>query len=192
LPRSGCAGPVAQLDRASPSEGEGRTFESCRVRQPPHAATRASGRRADRPGRGHMPGGGHLVSRPPHPAAKHNSVAPGSARGSGCPPSGSPQANDAGHRHRLSLPERTAGKRMGQVAIARTRTPSIKGDGDVFGAQRNPSVARPHNRHAARNGSGGGSGGTGIGGGGSWIGAGSSGSGTTGGPPGGTGGSDRM
>ena len=27
------AGPVAQLDRASPSEGEGRTFESCRVRQ---------------------------------------------------------------------------------------------------------------------------------------------------------------
>ena len=26
-------GPVAQLDRASPSEGEGRTFESCRVRQ---------------------------------------------------------------------------------------------------------------------------------------------------------------
>ncbi len=28
-----CAGPVAQLDRASPSEGEGRTFESCRVRQ---------------------------------------------------------------------------------------------------------------------------------------------------------------
>lgn len=25
-------GPVAQLDRASPSEGEGRTFESCRVR----------------------------------------------------------------------------------------------------------------------------------------------------------------
>jgi hypothetical protein len=26
------AGPVAQLDRASPSEGEGRTFESCRVR----------------------------------------------------------------------------------------------------------------------------------------------------------------
>jgi hypothetical protein len=29
----GCAGPVAQLDRASPSEGEGRTFESCRVRQ---------------------------------------------------------------------------------------------------------------------------------------------------------------
>jgi hypothetical protein len=32
-PRMGCAGPVAQLDRASPSEGEGRTFESCRVRQ---------------------------------------------------------------------------------------------------------------------------------------------------------------
>src|SRR6185437_12465495 len=29
----GRAGPVAQLDRASPSEGEGRTFESCRVRQ---------------------------------------------------------------------------------------------------------------------------------------------------------------
>jgi hypothetical protein len=32
-PDQGCAGPVAQLDRASPSEGEGRTFESCRVRQ---------------------------------------------------------------------------------------------------------------------------------------------------------------
>ena len=31
-----CAGPVAQLDRASPSEGEGRTFESCRVRQSNH------------------------------------------------------------------------------------------------------------------------------------------------------------
>ena len=27
------AGPVAQLDRALPSEGRGRTFESCRVRQ---------------------------------------------------------------------------------------------------------------------------------------------------------------
>src|ERR1700712_3048963 len=27
------AGPVAQLDRASPSEGEGRRFESFRVRQ---------------------------------------------------------------------------------------------------------------------------------------------------------------
>src|SRR5947209_394112 len=26
-------GPVAQLDRALPSEGKGRTFESCRVRQ---------------------------------------------------------------------------------------------------------------------------------------------------------------
>ena len=26
-------GPVAQLDRALPSEGRGRTFESCRVRQ---------------------------------------------------------------------------------------------------------------------------------------------------------------
>lgn len=25
--------PVAQLDRALPSEGKGRTFESCRVRQ---------------------------------------------------------------------------------------------------------------------------------------------------------------
>src|SRR5690242_6171630 len=28
------AGPVAQLDRALPSEGRGRTFESYRVRQP--------------------------------------------------------------------------------------------------------------------------------------------------------------
>ena len=27
------AGPVAQLDRALPSEGKGRTFESSRVRQ---------------------------------------------------------------------------------------------------------------------------------------------------------------
>ena len=30
------SGPVAQLDRASPSEGEGRTFESCRVRHKLH------------------------------------------------------------------------------------------------------------------------------------------------------------
>src|SRR5450631_4482983 len=29
--------PVAQLDRALPSEGKGHTFESCRVRQPSFA-----------------------------------------------------------------------------------------------------------------------------------------------------------
>src|SRR5437870_2895222 len=31
--------PVAQLDRASPSEGEGHTFESCRVRHLPKRST---------------------------------------------------------------------------------------------------------------------------------------------------------
>ncbi len=31
--------PVAQLDRALPSEGRGHRFESCRVRQPTHAMT---------------------------------------------------------------------------------------------------------------------------------------------------------
>jgi hypothetical protein len=32
--------PVAQLDRALPSEGKGHTFESCRVRQCPFEAQR--------------------------------------------------------------------------------------------------------------------------------------------------------
>ncbi|MDB5605099.1 MAG: hypothetical protein JWP25_1999 [Bradyrhizobium sp.] len=31
--KDGLAAPVAQLDRALPSEGKGHTFESCRVRQ---------------------------------------------------------------------------------------------------------------------------------------------------------------
>jgi hypothetical protein len=47
--------PVAQLDRALPSEGRGHRFESCRVRQPPKSsrigtasALKRSSRRDDR------------------------------------------------------------------------------------------------------------------------------------------------
>ena len=43
-------GPVAQLDRASPSEGEGRTFESCRVRQSGQHVTDAAARVPEGPG----------------------------------------------------------------------------------------------------------------------------------------------
>jgi hypothetical protein len=41
----GSDGPVAQLDRALPSEGKGRTFESSRVRQSSQLVKRVVGMR---------------------------------------------------------------------------------------------------------------------------------------------------
>ena len=61
-------GPVAQLDRALPSEGRGRTFESCRVRQLFQLFIR--GAPVDKNGGAHAVHTARAIS-PSHHAARH-------------------------------------------------------------------------------------------------------------------------